>query len=92
MFKNSYILKNIVSWNLKTIQDDNKIYDLILLRMNNNICLKYKYCRLKQFCFNENIRDYVFAYQPSLEFLDFKTMLNTFAKNKKYVGDLENVY
>ncbi len=91
MFKISYILKNISFWNTKTIQLDEDIYDIIFLKTKTKICLKYKFLKSKQFYFNEDINDYVFSYQPSIEFLDFKKQLNTYAKNKKYIGDLEHV-
>lgn len=91
MLKISYILKNISWWNTKIIQMDDNIYDIILLKTKTEICLKYKFLKNKQFYFNDDIKDYVFSYQPSIEFLDFKKQLNTYASNKKYMGDLEYV-
>jgi hypothetical protein len=91
MKKITYIINTVDSWNTKVVQVDDSVYDLLILKTNSGICLRYKFLKLKQFCFNENIKDYIFSYQPSVEFVEFKTMLNSYARNKKFAGDLEYV-
>jgi hypothetical protein len=89
MKKITYIINNVDSWSTKIVQSNDNVYDLLLLKTHSGIFLRYKFLKLKQFCFNENIKDYVFSYQSSTEFVEFKTMLNRYAKSKKYAGDLE---